>query len=371
MYYTETKRFRRPLGRCLRRFLPALFVGALIFSGCKGKPAVQKPEELSPGPDFTLSPEAEDLVRRGINSHDQGDYKTAIDYYKKALDIAPNHPVIHYEMGFSYLSMGDSGAALEQADKGITGARSRNFNEVIPSLLDLKGSALDNLGRSEEAIGAYLEAINKYGVANTLVYYNLGLSYYRVGRREESLNALREGLLINPNHGSSNYLLGRISLEDGMKTKAFYALCYFLLLEPYTDRASQAYNALVNMLVNREETVGFRDNGTFTPADLIISLAFTLDEANFRMTEQEKVRAKLYYVFTSLEEQKNSGKIARSKGDELWWDFYSPFFYRIAKSGYFETFCRYIGLTADPDADEWIENGRDEIENFFDWLNAY
>jgi len=37
----------------------------------------------------------------------------------------------------------------------------------------------------------------------------------------------------------------------------------------------------------------------------------------------------------------------------------------------FGTFCRYIGLTTDPDADAWIENGRDEIEGFFDWLNEY
>jgi len=367
----ENKRTRRPAGRSLRRFFPVLLVGALVFSGCAGKPAVQKQEKLSPGYDNRLSPEAEELVRKGINSHDQGDYMTAIDYYKKALDIAPDHPVIHYEMGFSYMSLGNSGAALEEADKGLAAAKVRNYNEVIPSLLDLKGSALDNLGRNEEAIDVYLEAIDKYGAANTLLYYNLGLTYYRSGRPEEAADALRKGLLINPNHSSSNYLLGRICMEEGMKTKAFYALCYFLLMEPNTDRAVQSYNTVVNMLVNRDETIGFHDNGAFTTADMVISLAFTLDEANFRMSEKEKIQAKLYYVFTNLDEQKNSGKIGRSKGDELWWDFYSPFFNRIAKSKYFGTFCRYIGLTTDPDADAWIENGRDEIEGFFDWLNEY
>jgi hypothetical protein len=159
-------------------------------------------------------------------------------------------------------------------------------------------------------------------------------------------------------------------MEEGKKTQGFYALCYFLLLEPNTERSLISYNTIVNML-KPEERIGFRDNGAFTASDMVISVAFTLDEENFRLSDAEKTRKKLHYIFTSLDEQKNSGKIQRSEDDELWWDFYSPFFYRIAVSNYFNTYCRYIALSTDVDANDWIEKGRDEIENFFEWLNEY
>ena len=355
--------------RCTEKIMEkiAAFFIILVFLGCAGQP---KPMGEIPNYDNYLSLEAEELVRAGIHHHDMGDYENALNSYKQAMEMAPNHPIIFYEMGFSYISMGNYETALEMADKGIAEAMERNDVEVIPSLLDLKGSALDNLGRSDEAVDVYLVALNKFGVSNTFLYYNLAVSYYRVEKRAEAIEALSRGLRINPNHANSNYLMGKICMEEGKKTQAFYALCYFLLLEPYTERGTQSYNTILHML-KPEEIIGFRDNGTFTASDMVISVAFTLDEENFRLSDAEKTKAKLSYIFTNLDEQKNSGKIARSDGDELWWDLYSPFFYRIALSGYFDTFCRYIALSADPEAEDWIKNGREEIEGFFEWLNEY
>jgi len=351
--------------------LGALLLAALtVISGCKGNPPPPEPEPEEKVFSNLLSPEAEDLVRRGVGYHDRGNYDTAIDYFNRAMALAPDHPVIYYEIAFSRIAMGEADVALELAEKGIASAQTRKYYEVIPTLLDLKGSALYNLGRYEEAIEVYYQAINLYGVSNTFLYYNLAINYYSLERREDAVETLLKGLLLNPNHASSNYLLGKICMEDGKKTQAFYALCYFLLMEPNTARAAQSYNTIQYMLGSEEEGIGVRNNGSFTAADMIISVAFTLDEENPSASDAEKTLAKLRYVFTNLEEQKNSGKISRSAGDELWWNFYSPFFYRIAKSSYLGTFSRYIGLSVDPDAEKWIENGREEIEGFFDWLNG-
>ncbi|MCL1814060.1 MAG: tetratricopeptide repeat protein [Treponema sp.] len=353
--------------RCI--FTAAAFFIMITFPGCAGKPAPLETQNFAAG-NFGnyLSPEGEELVRTGIRYHDQGDYQNALNYYNQAMEHDPNHPVILYEMGYSYISMGNYNAAVEMADKGIAEAKNKGYAEVIPSLLDLKGSALDNMGRSEDAINVYLEAINVYGVSNTFIYYNLAVSYYRIERREDAVKALTYGLTINANHASSNYLMGKICMEDGKKTQAFYSLCYFLLLEPNTERATQSYNTILYML-RQEEMIGVSDKGAFTASDMIISVAFALDDENFRLSDAEKTKAKLYYIITNLDDMKNSGKIQRSNGDELWWDFYSPFFNRIAVSDYFGIFCRYIGFSSDPDAGDWIENGRDEIEGFFEWLN--
>jgi tetratricopeptide (TPR) repeat protein len=348
--------------------LAAVLAVALITAACGSQPEPAEPEPLPGNFSNVLSPEAEELVRLGISYHDRGDYETAIDYYGKALELAPDHPVILYETAFSYMYMGNSETALAVAEQGIAAAERRGMRDVIPSLFDIKGSALDNLDRSAEAIEVYLTAINQYGASNTFLYYNLGLSYYRVEKRAEAREALLHGLLLNPNHPSSNLLLGRISMEEGQKTQAFYAFCYFLLLEPNTDRSAQAYNTLLYLLTKQEQ-IGLMDNGTFTASDMVISLSFALDDENAGKSDAEKIKAKLYYLFTSLEELKNAGKIERGAGDELYWDFYAPFFNRIAVSGYFDTLCRYIALTSDPGADDWIVNGREEIDGFFEWLN--
>ena len=333
----------------------------LLFPGCGRRPSQE----------IILSAEAEELIQRGINSHDQGDYEAALGYFKRAMELAPDHPEILYQLGFTYFSMGDLTATLEMIDKGLANAKAWSYNGIIPPLLDLKGSVLNSLGRNVEAIDVYLMAINEYGASGVLIYYNLGVSYYRASMWNEAEEALITGLLLNPNHADSHYLLGRGNIENGRSTQAFYALCFFLLLEPHTDRSALAYSTIVHMLSNRDETIGIRDNGTFTPADIIISVAFTLDEYNFRLSEAEKTQAKLYYIFTNLEERLYSGGIERSAGDELYWDFYAPLFSRIAGSQYFDTFSRYIALTADPDADDWVDNHETDIEVFFFWLNSH
>ena len=363
--------------RCI--FSAAALLLTFFYIGCKGKPKhLEGPDIL---PDIQqgvqtahinnqLSDEAEELVKTGIYYHDSGDYLNAINYYNQAMELEPDHPVIFYEMGFTFISLGDNKAALELAENGIAEAKKRNDRLVYPHLLELKGSALENLGRSEEAINVYLEMINDYGVSSTVLFYNLAVNYNRINKQKEASDALVMGLLINPYHANSNYLLGKVSMESGKITQAFYALSFFLLLEPNTERGQQAYNTILHLL-KPQETIGVRNNGTFTAADLIISVAFTLDEENFRLSDDEKTKIKLHYIFTNLEDQKNTGKILRSNGDELWWDLYAPFFNRVVRSDYFGTFCRYIAISADPDAEEWIRTGRDEIEGFFHWLNEY
>lgn len=343
----------------------ALFF-ALMLSACVGKPeVVEAPVTIG----NLLNPEAENLVRRGVSYHDRGDYKSALDYYNQAMALDPDHPVICFETAYTYLSSGDLDKALSLADKGISSAETRKYHEVVPQLLDLKGSILYNLNRNQEAIDVYTAAINQYHVSNTFIYYNLGINYYALNKRDKAVEMLVNGLLINANHASSNYLLGKICVEDGKLTQGVYALCYFLLQEPTTNRADQAYNTIQYLLSGQEQS---QSGGSFAAADRVILAANTLDAENAGKSDVEQFRAKLRYCFTNLEEQKKSGGIRRAAGDELWWDFYSPFFYRIMKSDtYSPAFFRCIGLSADPDAEKWIETERDEIEGFFDWLNQF
>ncbi|MDR1929071.1 MAG: tetratricopeptide repeat protein [Treponema sp.] len=352
----------------------AAFVAALIFLGCAGAP-----EPLEDGAE--LSPEAEELVYEGIRRHDRGDYKTALDYYRRALELSPDAPVIYYEMGFSYLYMENPEKTLEVSEAGIVKAERAVKNrdtankignaehiKVLTGLYELKGSALDNLGRREEAAAVYLETIERFGVSDTsLLYYNLGVTYFRMGKRAEARESLAKGLLINPFHPGSNYLLGRICFEENRKTQSLYSLCYFLILEPDTERSGEA-DALIKELLAYKESIGFSDTGAFAGADLIISLSFAAGED--KKTEAERFEAKLRYIFSALEEQKNNGNIERTNGDELWWDFYVPLFYQMSQSEYMEAFCRYISQSGSAESRNWLKAHNGEVEALFAWLNG-
>lgn len=332
-----------------------VFFAAVIF--CIAAPLFAQP----------LSNEAEALAARGIEAHDSGDYEGALDYYRQVLELAPRHPVILYEMGFSYAAMGDDENAIRIADEGIDAAKEQGSLNILIALMDLKGSALDNLGQSEEALTVFEEAIGLGG--NPMVYYNYALTSYKLERRGQARKALIAGLELNRNHPSSVYLLGRICVEEGRKTQGFYSFCYFLLLEPASGRAVEAYMSLDEILKG-STTIGIRNAGSFTASDLMISLLpLESDESSAKLSDTEKFNAKLKMLFTALEESRES--VEREAGDELWWDYYHPFFTRIAASPYFDTYCKIIGMVANPDAQAWIDSGegREEIDAFFTWIN--
>ncbi|MDR1374838.1 MAG: tetratricopeptide repeat protein [Treponema sp.] len=313
------------------------------------------------------------LIQRGIYAHDQGDYAAAVEYYKQALKLEPDSPLIYYEMAFSYAYDGKYAESLASADAGIKAAR--GDEQYLAALYDAKGSALDNLGRPEEAITVFTEAIRRFGAAS-LLFYNLGITYYKLERYNEALDTLTEGVFNNPYHASGNYLLGKMLFDQNRKAQSLLCLYHFLLLEPYSRRSGEAYGMIQQLLTvdvsGGEGTISLTP-GSFTALDLLISMAGTLDSAeeNKGKSGEELFLQKTSYVFTGLEELAGAGVL--SGGDEaekLWRDFYIPFFAQLArKPDYLEIFCRYISMSRSEEAEAWLEQRREKVESFFNWLN--
>lgn len=348
-----------------RRLSPALFVCLLTLSALT-VPAQENAR--NPGR------EVDDLMRAGIEYHDEGDYDRAIECYEKALELAPDVPGIYYEMAFSYLYKGNPEEALRYSQEGIDRASARGAKDELPGLYDLKGSALDDLGRREEAVEVYLEALDRFDVNNTRLYYNLGLTYYRMGERDKARDCLAQSLIDDPFHPASNLLLGKICYEQGRKSQSLYCLCYFLLLEPYTERAVEAYATIEQLMTGDGEGIAISKTGTFTAADIMLSLLVSGFEDGVSETNSgERFIKKLESVFVSLDKQRTPAiKQAEDyrPSDDLWWEFYVPFFARFAASEHFETFCRYIGMSVSPESMAWLNENGEKVEMMFEWLNA-
>ena len=316
---------------------------------------------------------ADILIQRGIYAHDQGDYAAAVDFYKQALELEPDSPLIYYEMAFSYAYDGKYEESLASAEAGIKAAG--GDEQYLPALYDAKGSALDNLGRPEEAVAVFTEAIRRFGT-KSLLFYNLGVTYYKLGRYDEARDTLTEGVFNNPFHAGGNYLLGKILFDQNRKAQSLLCLYHFLLLEPYSRRSEDAYR-MIQQLLTMDTSDGAKiinlPPGSFAALDLLVSMAGTLDSAG-EYTEksgEELFLQKTSYVFTSLTELSTGG--ALQGGDEsegLWRNFYIPFFVQLAqRPDYLEIFCRYISMSSDKEAEKWLEQRREKVQDFFNWLN--
>jgi tetratricopeptide (TPR) repeat protein len=315
-----------------------------------------------------VDPEVEKLMRSGIDYHDSREYDKAIECYEKALKLAPDIPGIYYEIAFSQLYNGKPEMALDYAQKGIDLAVRLDVNDELPGLYDIKGSALDDLGRREEAVKVYLEAITRFSVNNTRLYYNLGLTYYRMGSQEKALDALARSLLSDTFHPSSNFLAGTICYELGRKTQCLYSLCYFLLLEPNTERAETAYETIRQLILETDsDEISVSDSGSFTGLDLILGLMLA-SSGNENESADSRLIKKLGAFFKIVDEQKAEPPAASP--EDLWWKFYIPFFSRLAGSEHFETFCRYIGMSSSGESRDWIDENAGKIDVMFEWLNA-
>ncbi len=312
------------------------------------------------------------LVQIGIGYHDRGQYPQAIELYQQALALDPNSALVHYEIALTYLYAKDYHHALLHCDKVIE----LNDQYLVPAYVT-KGSCLDYMGRTEESIKVFEKGLKQFG-PNYLLYYNLGYDYYKLKEYDKARETFTQAILSKSNHTSSHLLLGYVMADVNQKVQSLLSLHYFLLLEPDTERAKTAYNLLQSQFggnVTKEEGKPNQINISFDPkqsgtefgaADLMVSMLAASNslEENKDKTREELFIANTTSFFTVL------GELKKKKNKGLWWDFYIPFYYDLAKSEHMDTYCYYISTSSNPNANVWLANNPDKIDSFNNWLKG-
>jgi tetratricopeptide (TPR) repeat protein len=312
------------------------------------------------------------LVKIGIEFHDKGEYESAIEIYKKALIIDPNSEFANYEIAMTYMYTEDFESCVKHSDKVI----SKDGEYVLPAYVT-KGSCLDYLGRTNESIALFKKGLKKFG-DHYLIYYNLGYNYCKINESEEAEEALTNAIHCNASHASSHLLMGYLMTDLHNKSRSLMSLYYFLMLEPDSDRARQAYELLQKQYGSQVE--GDQENpdqvnifldpeidSEFGPADMMVSM---LEAVRTSDRQEGKSEEKIFLentrsFFTIL------GEMKKKKCRGVWWDFYVPFFYDLAISEHLETYCHYISQTTSEFSKNWIENHEEAVNQFNNWIRGY
>jgi tetratricopeptide (TPR) repeat protein len=126
------------------------------------------------------------LVRRG-------EYEAAATSIETSIRLNPNHPVAHWNLGRAYIGLN----RLEEAIQALRAAR-RLYDDAPESLLLVEcGNVLMTLGRHEEALESYREAV-QVNPTNPVCRGSLGTVLLRLGRHSEAETQFRKALELRP-----------------------------------------------------------------------------------------------------------------------------------------------------------------------------
>lgn len=299
------------------------------------------------------------LIRQGVSLHDKGQYKEAIDCYKKVLQANPSSMSAIYEMSLSYLYLKQYDEALRYSTRVINA----NYQPLLMDAYIVKSTALAETNKVDQSIQLLKEAVERCG-DSYLLHFNLGLSYFNKRNNVNAIYHLRKAIEIDATHPSA-FLLYAYALNDSGKwVQSFYAFHFFLFLEPNTERSKDAFGEMYDILMARRSA----DSSELTSEEgvnreAVYEILQKLQTQSTDPKEQYKFFEEASKaIFLGLSHQQND-----AQGGLLWY-FFVPTYDEIIGSGYFDAYCRYVSASYFFESLEWWNNNKDRVDNFIEWF---
>jgi len=159
------------------------------------------------------------LLNAGNKSYKRRDVSKAIDYYEKALELDSNFYLAYFQLGVLQKKQGQSKEAIESLQKVL---------EIKPDhdkTWFTLGTAYEADENNQEAIMHYNKAI-EINPGYTKAYGNLGKLYTDIGNYGEAEDKLKTVIQIDPNYADGFMRLGILYLEQEMYKDAIENLSY-------------------------------------------------------------------------------------------------------------------------------------------------
>jgi Tfp pilus assembly protein PilF len=222
-----------------------LFLGvALAFAapGCAKNPNSQaKSAEQRPGPPLELVPPPGSdgtKLENAVAAMDRGDMARAIRTLEEIRSRHPENGLVLHELALAYRLSKKPAEAV----KVLMPFRHR----LPPAPLAGLGSALDELGRSKDAISVFREGLKRYPRSG-LLYADFGTTVFQQGKTEEALGLFQKGIEVDP-ATPANYI--RIAIVLAQTDHRGLALVFgetFRVLEPTTERSHELARVMVDV----------------------------------------------------------------------------------------------------------------------------
>ncbi len=140
------------------------------------------------------------LRHNGDNMTADAKVVEAIEHYKEAIVWNPRHPFAYNNLGMELAKKGESEEAIPYFEEAVS------VNPRVDKAWSNYGVTLMHLGRLDEAIEKYRTAIG-IDPKNASSHYNLGLALYRQRNYAKAATAFKEALRFNPEYPNARKFL--------------------------------------------------------------------------------------------------------------------------------------------------------------------
>ena len=190
---------------------------------------------------------ATDWFDKGVNFHESGNYKEALNAYNKMIELDPQYAGAYVTRGLAYHNLGNRQQAINDYNKaiqlnpqhanayrlrGIIHAGLKNYQEAINDyntaiqLNPQYASAFWHRGLAYTDLGNYQQAINDFDRVIELTpqddaaYKYRGLSYAMLGNHQQAINDYSKAIELGPKDARAYYSRGISYLLLKNKQKA-------------------------------------------------------------------------------------------------------------------------------------------------------
>jgi Tfp pilus assembly protein PilF len=154
-------------------------------------------------------------LRAGIEFMRQGEFKEAEKEYRKALELNPDNPEVHVNLGFVLVQLG-------KIDKGIYHYKEAlRIDPECPEAHNNYGIILNRIGKVDEAAAHYRKAIELDPEVFD-PYYNLGVLRMTQGKFKEAAEYYKKAISLNKHNADLYNSYGLLFEMEGNAEKALF-----------------------------------------------------------------------------------------------------------------------------------------------------
>lgn len=318
-----------------------------------------------------LTPEETQALRTGIGLYDKGQLDAAYTAFKTLLDKNPGNVAALYELALVHHARKEYQQAIDLAARGTTfkGAS-------LAQLYGLIGNTLDDAGDPRRALQVYESGL-KILPGSGALHYNMAMTHAKsLNDAATAKSILKRGAVADPNHAGTQLALAQLFLAEDLRTPALFALSRFLMLEPGSPRATDAYKAWYALLNAGVTPAGIKvnpnkskDEGDLTRLDVHISLSKVAAMGKAAGRPAIAVLADqvgmLFEVYS---------KEQPAAGDEktFLWAYYMPFMREMSQKKLVEPFVYYVSQRVNmPGLADWMTANRPRISEMLGWAKNF
>ncbi|MFM9945597.1 MAG: hypothetical protein ACKVQB_10235 [Bacteroidia bacterium] len=235
-----------------------------------------------------------ELLREGIEYHEDAKYDKAILKYKQIPENDTNYTLAIYELGLTYIVQKDFKNAIEIFEKAI-----KLESHLKTSYIQQLGNAYSQNKQPEKAMDVYRQGLREYPYYFRF-YYEMGAACFEDNRPKDALKYLDSCLKINFFYGRAHYLMGQICERNDYFIPAIlsYQMASYLAYDNQVGLTSLVQIQKIangEIEINKDSiTVLFaKGENDFTDIDEIIRSKSELDE-------KYKVKPAVNLPFNSL-----------------------------------------------------------------------